>query len=337
MEEALQSPLEKLAENAAIKLKADESQSLGDGVMESMVQGAVVGGVTSGTMSGFIGSNQQATQAKTDHAALNTMAEQSAENPIRDRSPDAFRDFVNTMTDGGQLNEVFVDTNTLGEVFAQSGVNSKELESVLPDVAAQMNDEANAEGYVRISTADLLSKVKSPDILKSILDNAKTNPDGMTFLDSEAFFQKQHENFTKEAEIAASAKTLRDQHEQDVKEIRQKITDEIAATGRYDRSVAASNAIPITAFYVTQAARFEGVTAKQLFEQYPYKARRGEEGQGLGDAFAQTGSDAFKRWFGESKVVDAEGKPLVVYHGPIKILAPSTPANRRRAALPAFT
>lgn len=29
----------------------------------------------------------------------------------------------------------------------------------------------------------------------------------------------------------------------------------------------------------------------------------------------QTNSEAFKRWFGDSKVVDASGKPLVVYHG----------------------
>lgn len=30
---------------------------------------------------------------------------------------------------------------------------------------------------------------------------------------------------------------------------------------------------------------------------------------------AQTETEAFKRWFGDSKVVDAQGKPLVVYHG----------------------
>lgn len=32
-------------------------------------------------------------------------------------------------------------------------------------------------------------------------------------------------------------------------------------------------------------------------------------------AYDQTQTPAFKRWFGDSKVVDAEGKPLVVYHG----------------------
>lgn len=30
---------------------------------------------------------------------------------------------------------------------------------------------------------------------------------------------------------------------------------------------------------------------------------------------AQTDTPAFKRWFGDSKVVDEQGKPLVVYHG----------------------
>ncbi|MEO8021058.1 PLxRFG domain-containing protein [Polaromonas sp.] len=40
--------------------------------------------------------------------------------------------------------------------------------------------------------------------------------------------------------------------------------------------------------------------------------------QGLATASsrpAQTGTPAFKKWFSDSKVVDADGKPLVVYHG----------------------
>jgi hypothetical protein len=46
-----------------------------------------------------------------------------------------------------------------------------------------------------------------------------------------------------------------------------------------------------------------------------------EQGSGVGKemaaaaAFSRT--DAFKRWFGDSKVVDSDGKPLVVYHGAV--------------------
>lgn len=47
-------------------------------------------------------------------------------------------------------------------------------------------------------------------------------------------------------------------------------------------------------------------------------AKRGELFGPAGTMFSateQTNTPAFKRWFGDSKVVDADGKPLVVYHG----------------------
>ncbi len=41
----------------------------------------------------------------------------------------------------------------------------------------------------------------------------------------------------------------------------------------------------------------------------------GERAKAGADTIDQTDTAAFKRWFGDSKVVDADGKPLVVYHG----------------------
>jgi hypothetical protein len=43
--------------------------------------------------------------------------------------------------------------------------------------------------------------------------------------------------------------------------------------------------------------------------------RQGQEGAVKSAARAQTETPEFKRWFGESKVVDDQGQPLVVYHG----------------------
>lgn len=63
----------------------------------------------------------------------------------------------------------------------------------------------------------------------------------------------------------------------------------------------------------------QGLAWPVVFEGKNIKAKRN---QGTFDAtastrysLAQTVTAAFKRWFGDSKVVDAEGKPLVVYHG----------------------
>ena len=44
-------------------------------------------------------------------------------------------------------------------------------------------------------------------------------------------------------------------------------------------------------------------------------SRRGSTSPATSQATPQTETQAFKRWFGDSKVVDEAGKPLVVYHG----------------------
>lgn len=47
-----------------------------------------------------------------------------------------------------------------------------------------------------------------------------------------------------------------------------------------------------------------------------YKGRKVDAGQGISfNAKGQTNTEAFRKWFGDSKVVDSEGVPLVVYHG----------------------
>lgn len=60
----------------------------------------------------------------------------------------------------------------------------------------------------------------------------------------------------------------------------------------------------------------EGSGAKVLRPDDMRNFRAASRGKPLESAeLAQTDTQAFKRWFGDSKVVDGEGKPLVVYHG----------------------
>lgn len=84
------------------------------------------------------------------------------------------------------------------------------------------------------------------------------------------------------------------------------------------------------------------LTDAEIIREFIEPARafvqRGEQSGIAGDIVAafdrgsgdQTETEAFKRWFGDSKVVDAEGKPLVVYHGTrhqFDVFKPSKPRN----------
>ena len=76
-----------------------------------------------------------------------------------------------------------------------------------------------------------------------------------------------------------------------------------------------------------QAQGYDGVWIPDMdtvvaFDSAQLKSvsNRGTFSQASGDIMfskgnSQTETEAFKRWFGDSKVVDADGKPLVVYHG----------------------
>ena len=65
------------------------------------------------------------------------------------------------------------------------------------------------------------------------------------------------------------------------------------------------------------AANFNSeLTAKAFYEQLGWMmGGEYEEGPGLRQVRMATDTPEFRNWFGDSKIVDAEGKPLVVYHG----------------------
>jgi hypothetical protein len=71
-----------------------------------------------------------------------------------------------------------------------------------------------------------------------------------------------------------------------------------------------------------QAAKHKGATANG---EHPGRS------SSLDQVEDQTQTPAFKRWFGESKVVDADGKPLVVYHGTNEDVAAFADASRGSA------
>lgn len=63
-------------------------------------------------------------------------------------------------------------------------------------------------------------------------------------------------------------------------------------------------------------ARRKGITKEAAYAEVGFKKSNvSEVGKGAKFQGAQTDTPEFKRWFGDSKVVDESGKPLVVYHG----------------------
>lgn len=74
------------------------------------------------------------------------------------------------------------------------------------------------------------------------------------------------------------------------------------------RLALSDGAVPVVVEAGREGGARAGSTEEREFSQERIKAR-------FSTPRAQTETPEFKRWFGDSKVVDADGKPLVVYHG----------------------
>ncbi len=107
--------------------------------------------------------------------------------------------------------------------------------------------------------------------------------------------------------------SIRTQLETDV--VRQRLESQLTAIDRFPADVNATYAGLVANFYGGLASA-SGITATELAKKYPLQVRSDVHGlvpEGMGKA--RTDTPEFKAWFGDSKVVDDERKPFVVYHG----------------------
>lgn len=85
------------------------------------------------------------------------------------------------------------------------------------------------------------------------------------------------------------------------------------------RADAASRALGISPMQWLESKKLsiqvEGKESPEIKEAQEIKNTLAQEDDILFRSAPKTDSNAFKKWFGDSKVVDADGKPLVMYHG----------------------
>ena len=98
------------------------------------------------------------------------------------------------------------------------------------------------------------------------------------------------------------------------------IKEQLIATGQYTKESATALAnLPLN-FALTFAKR-SNMSIKEFLNKYLYSVQFEGKPKTFGDDFfnqngsIRTESTLFKNWFGKSKMVNADGTPMVAYHG----------------------
>ncbi len=248
---------------------------------------------------------------------------------VRERAPDAFRDYIARTTAGKDAETMYVPADAFDEYFQSNGVSPDEIIAQLDGVDPNQVAEARATGGdIAIPTATFAAKIAGSEHDKFLLQNSRFNPDDMTVAEAETWETEKaallEQAMVEAEEMKAQAAVEIEAGQQIFDTMVQRIT----AAG-WDVQKAKNEALLYRKFYETRASR-SGQTVASLLERYPLPEMRGAAQQPQETAVAEIAPDAglydqtgraatesepFKQWFGKSAVVDDQGQPLVVYHG----------------------
>jgi hypothetical protein len=241
--------------------------------------------------------------------ALGSAAESSK---LRERAPDAFHNLISQQAAANGVENVYVD----GERFAQSMIDSNvtvdQLRQVLPGVVDQISEAVRVGEDIVIPTADYATYVAGTKFGQSLLPHVRANIDAISASEAvefekqkkallDAAVQKVEEKKAADKVFAESATKVQQQFEQQIS----------GATTIYTPQQLKREAMLMSRMYEVMAERM-GILPEQAYELYPITV--GKEGQAVFSQSDDVTTPEFKQWFGESKVVDAENKPLMMYH-----------------------
>ena len=256
---------------------------------------------------------QRANEAQQHAQKLQEAMTVAAQSKLRERNPETFRDLAASLTDN---TVVYVDA----QVLAQSAT---ELAEALPAVAEQLEDALASNSTVEVSIADILTLAPGTPLEQVFLQNARQAPDALSLADADQAGKQAEQFLAQEAERVLQQAADTEVWQQSSEQVKQAVLTQLNSTGRFTPDVNDAYATLQANFFSTMAARV-GMTPQELYDRYALKVAAQPVGQGgvLNDEFDQAGqlvtdTPNFKNWFGNSKVVDERGAPLVVYHGTV--------------------
>lgn len=298
----------------------DAEINIGQSIEEGGV-GAAVGGIVRTIVEGALHirvRGAQAQVAEQDAKAITELTQLAQASKLAQRDPATFQEFVRQAAQDGPVQEVYIDAKTFAQAAQSAGLQPEQLPA---SVREQLGDALATGGSVRIPIEEYAAQIATTEYAQGLIDHLKTDPLGMSRAEAQVFMQSQLGDLQASVEKALAERESDATFKAEIDQVRAGFTEQLAQANRFTADVNTAYANMLANFYAVTAAK-AGMTPQQLVERYPLRVQA-EGVQGAATQYDQAGqlktdTPEFKTWFGESKVTDGQGKPLVVYHGTAK-------------------
>jgi hypothetical protein len=243
---------------------------------------------------------------------LGQLNEMVGASKVLARDADTFEAHVQAIADNGPAPDaVFISAQTL----QQSGI-ADQVAALSPAVADQLVTALQTGGDVRIPIGEYAAQIAPTEYAQQLVEHLKFDAEGFSHAEAQAYMQEKAPELQAEVERVLGEQSADEAWKASAQEVEDAVFGELQKAGRFTESVNRTDAVLHKSFASVMAAKL-GMTPMQFFQDHTLRVIAEQDG---GTRFDQAGNlvtdtPAFKAWFGESKVVDKTGKPIVVYHG----------------------
>ena len=295
---------------------SEQPEALAETIIATIVGGGAQVGAIRGVqkiMGDTARRQAQADEAEQHASQAEQLAGLLAASKTAGRDATTLREFIAQVADeeGDAPTQFYVDGEQLLNVLNQSGMSRDEFAALAPTAAAQL-DEALTGGMVRLPVGEFAAageKITAP-----LIDHLRASEDAPTRAEAREFMAGEgkalQEEVERELQKRGDDATFRDS----VAGIQTRFEAELNAAGRFTPEVNKGYATLLSNFFGATAARL-GMAPDELLAKYELRVQaKASDGRRVMNQ-VETDTPAFRNWFGDSKVVDEAGAPLVVYHG----------------------
>jgi hypothetical protein len=255
--EAAQEVTEGLMHDLARRLLTDADAPILEGAIEEASVASVAGAIVRAALTKR--SYQRAAQQEEFFRALGDDAKASK---LRERMPDKFQQYVENLTKGGPVKEVYIPVDQFNTYFQSKNENPEQKAA---QFGATNYMEASAAGTdLVIPLNDFTTKLAPTDDLQGLFQDLRMTPDGQTAREFERYKAEEEQTI---ADIMEAARRETGEITGDtLLAIREEIRQQLIETG-YEQTTADSYATVYTRAMSTLAER-AGVDPKTLHDQY---------------------------------------------------------------------
>lgn len=261
---------------------------------------------------------QRVKAAEQAQKSLDTMMAATANGKMHAENPVAFQKAVDAANPGTSY---YIDGKTFAEVLAQrdeqevqespDALKKRLIERIPAELQVRIGDAIEKGGVVEMSPAEFLTAFGNTPEGKALQQHVRVgDPEAMTAAEAA---KVDIDALAKDAETQAEKQQVdAETWTKEARAVEDDIATQIAEARPGKKMEAREQARGWRAIVETITDRV-GQTPKWFAEQWKVKIQQGDvPDAALAQSDAKTDSPEFKAWFGEPKVVDKEGKPLVI-------------------------